>query len=560
MSKRLLLTVLFLGLIRVNAQTTFIPLNHDAEHYLNRLEAKTGRLSNEFHSGIKPWSRQAVAAYIQSISSEEYYRLNAVDRKNIDFIRNDNWEYFSDDSSASRPLLKYIFRKKNDFLHYSDEDFDIHASPILNLDYGQNSAYGNWESKNVFNNTRGVEIRGRINKKIGFYTMMTDNITSAQNYQTAYFQGAGAFPYESFIKIKNDDSTQMQMNYFQALGYITFKPVKSLQLTFGHDKNFIGHGERSLILSDFSAPYLQARLDLKLGRFQYQNIYGQMTNRQVEIVKYSQETNKPKYMALHHLNANITSKLNVGIFESVMFGNRKIGFDLNYLNPVIFYRFIEGYLGSSDNAIVGLDFKWNVFKTATLYGQFVLDEFNKEEFKRDKWWARKYAWQLGAKYYDAFSIPQLDLQVEYNRVRPYTYSHFSTYSNYVNYNLPVAHPLGANFTETLAKVQYQPSQKWSVRLTGNIAFKGMDIDSTNHGGDIQKINNVNRPGNYGIKHRQGFSNNIQFFEARISYMPWHNIYADAVYRIRKDSFVKEGTENIFTLGIRWNFPYRSYMF
>src|SRR5690606_21175280 len=99
-----------------------------------------------------------------------------------------------------------------------------------------------------------------------------------------------AFPYESFIKIADDDSTRLRLNYFQALGYFTFKPVKSLQLTFGHDKNFIGSGVRSLILSDFSAPYLQLRLDLRLGRFQYQNIFGQMTNRQIETLPFSQET------------------------------------------------------------------------------------------------------------------------------------------------------------------------------------------------------------------------------------------------------------------------------
>jgi hypothetical protein len=560
MNKRLLLSALFFGINFTFAQSAFIPLNQESEHFLDRLEVKTGRLSNSFHTGVKPWSRQAVSQYVQSLSSEEYYKLRALDRRNIDFIRQDNWEFFADDSSDSKPLLKYLFRKKNDFIHYKDEDFDIHASPILALNYGSNSAYGDWKKRDVFNNTRGVEIRARINDKIGFYTLLTDNITSPNNYQIAYMQGNGAFPYESFVKIQHDDSTKARLNYFQALGYFTFKPVKNLQLTFGHDKNFIGHGIRSLILSDFSAPYLQARLDLKLGRFQYQNIFGQMTNRQVESILYSQETNKPKYMAMHHLNVNITSKLNVGVFESVMFGNRKIGFDPNYLNPVIFYRFVEGYLGSSDNAVVGMDFRWNVLKTASLYGQFILDEFNKEEFKMDKWWARKYGWQLGAKYFDAFGITGLDLQYEYNRVRPYTYSHFSTYSNFVNYNLPVAHPLGANFTENLAVIRYQPTQRLSFKLTGNLAFKGIDSDSSNYGGDIKKINSLNRPSSYGIKHRQGFSNQIRFFEARVSYSPWHNIYADLIYRIRQDSFVKEGTENIFTVGLRWNFPYRSYMF
>lgn len=560
MVKRLLLSLLVFGINYGFSQSSFIPLNHDSEHFLDRIEVKTGRLSSSFHSTVRPFSREAAALYLSGLNSGEYYNLSYIDRRNIDFIKQDNWEFFENDSLPSRPLLKYLFRQKSDFLHFKDDDFDVHASPILSLSQGSGSAYGSYEKRTVFNNTRGVEIRARINRKIGFYTLLTDNITSPDNYRVAYFNQYLAFPYESFIKIRDDDSTRLRLNYFQALGYFTFKPVKSLQLTFGHDKNFIGSGVRSLILSDFSAPYLQLRLDLKLGRFQYQNIFGQMTNRQIETIPFSQETHRPKYMAFHHLNANITKNLNIGIFESVMFGNRKIGFDPNYMNPVIFYRFIEGYLGSSDNAIVGADFKWNLWKTFSLYGQYILDEFNKEEFRKDKWWARKYGWQLGGKYIDAFGVSGLDLQVEHNQVRPYTYSHFSTYSNFVNYNIPVAHPLGANFKENIAIIRYQPTQKLQIKLMGSVALKGMDTDSINYGGDIKKINIVNRPRDYGVEQGQGFSNRISFLETRVSYMLWHNISADVIYRIRKDSFVKDAQENIFTVGLRWNFPYRTYMF
>ena len=562
MVKRLLLSLLVFGINYGFSQSSFIPLNHDSEYFLDRIEVKTGRLSNEFHSTVHPFSREAVSKYLAGLNSGEYYRLSYTDRRNVEFMKQDNWEFFDNDSllASKKPLLKHLFRQKSDFLHYKNDDFDVHASPILSLYQGSDSEYGDLEKRTVFNNTRGVEIRARINRKIGFYTMLTDNITMPDNYRVNYFNQQMAFPYESFIKITDDDSTRLRLNYFQALGYFTFKPVKSLQLTFGHDKNFIGSGVRSLILSDFSAPYLQLRMDLRLGRFQYQNIFGQMTNRQIETVPFSQETHRPKYMAFHHLNANITKNLNIGIFESVMFGNRKIGFDPNYVNPVIFYRFIEGYLGSSDNAIVGADFKWNLWKAVSLYGQYILDEFNKVEYKRDNWWARKYGWQLGGKYMDVLGINGLDLQVEHNRVRPYTYSHFSTYSSFVNYDLPVAHPLGANFTESIAILRYQPTQKMQIKVMGSIATKGMDTDSTNYGGDIRKINIYNRPHDYGVEQGQGFSNRISFLEARVSYMLWHNISGDLIYRMRKDSFVKDAQENIFTVGLRWNFPYRSYVF
>lgn len=124
----------------------------------------------------------------------------------------------------------------------------------------------------------------------------------------------------------------------------------------------------------------------------------------------------------------------------------------------------------------------------------------------------------------------------------------------------MAHPLGANFTENIAILRYQPTPRMQVKVMGSIAVKGVDTDSTNYGGDIKKINIFNRPRDYGVEQGQGFKNRIFFAEARVSYMLWHNISADVIYRIRKDSFVKDAQENIFTVGLRWNFPYRTYMF
>ena len=76
----------------------------------------------------------------------------------------------------------------------------------------------------------------------------------------------------------------------------------------------------------------------------------------------------------------------------------------------------------------------------------MLDEFTaKEMFANNGYWANKYGIQLGGKYFDAFGVRNLDLQAELNMVRPYTYSHYDSTSNYTHYNQPLAHPLGADF-------------------------------------------------------------------------------------------------------------------
>ena len=45
-------------------------------------------------------------------------------------------------------------------------------------------------------------------------------------------------------------------------------------------------------------------------------------------------------------------RINIGLFESIVF-SRPNHFELQYLNPVIFYRTVEQMVGSPDNAMIG---------------------------------------------------------------------------------------------------------------------------------------------------------------------------------------------------------------
>ena len=563
--RRKLIFLFFLSNLNIGfSQSANSPISQLPDGFLERLEVKSGKLSNSFHTNIKPFSREQIGDFLASVDSSTFLKLSKTDKRNLEYLQIDNWEYIHKNqiinNISRRPLLKYIYKNKSDFYFVQTDDFDIHVSPILNVAFGTNSAYGDLNSKSTFINTRGVEIRGNINKKLGFYTMLTDNQSSSSNFLVNFYKTYQGYPYQSLVKIKNDNYDLLQGDYFSALGYFAFKPIKSLTMTFGHDKNFIGSGIRSMVLSDFSAPFLQLKTDLRIGRLQYLSILGQMTNLQVVNPPFSQITNAPKYLAFHHLNINLTKTLNIGLFESVMYGSRKNGFELNYLNPVIFYRFVEGYLGSSDNAIVGADFKLNIFKTFTAYGQYFLDEYNTKEFKKDSWWSKKYAWQLGVKYFDVFKIKNLDVQYELNRARPFMYSHFTDYTNYVNYNLPIAHPLGANFKENIVSVKYQPHAKVLLSFVAMNALKGEDIDSSNFGGNIKLNNRIGRISDYNNYIGQGFENRIKNTEMVASLMIKHNLFIDLMYQRRKDSYFIDETEIIYSFGLRWNMARKQLLF
>jgi hypothetical protein len=272
-----------------------------------------------------------------------------------------------------------------------------------------------------------------------------------------------------------------------------------------------------------------------------------------------------KYAVFHHLDVNITKSVNVGLFEGIMFG-RSDRFEFGYLNPVIFYRSIEQQNGSFDNSVAGIDFKANVLKRMQFYGQFLLDEFNLKEIKNnDGWWGNKWGIQLGAKYIDALGIKNLDLQMEYNRVRPFTYSHNDSVANYTHYNQPLAHPLGGNFSELIGIARYQPMPKWT--LTGKVFYwkQGLDSSARNFGSNVFLPNRSPfRVGDYGYDIGSGLLAKTAMVSLLVSYELKENLFieASAVHRkfdVPGRSQLSDNT-TIISTGIRWNMHRRPFDF
>ena len=74
--------------------------------------------------------------------------------------------------------------------------------------------------------------------------------------------------------------------------------------------------------------------------------------------------------------------------------------------------------------MLGINSSLDLHHSISLYGQILIDEFvRKEHLLIRVGGGNKFGGQLGIKYINAFGIRRLDLQAEYNSVRPYTYSH-----------------------------------------------------------------------------------------------------------------------------------------
>lgn len=499
MKKKLVASALLIAGLPLlsNAQNTYLQLGEDEYQLLDRLETKGGRLSDKLFLSGKPVSRATSVSFIEK--ALDSMPLGKIDRYRSTHAIAISSEWRGQQSGEAaftvlraKPWFGTFYKTGADFIYVNTKDFFLSVNPVISAQLMRENAKtgGIAASQNLFASSRGAEIRARIADRIGVYTYFTDNQEQPVSYIKDWINKYSAVPGADYYQTPSVKT----VDYIQARGYIDFAAVKNhVNVTFGYDKQFIGDGMRSLFLSDFAANSTFLKLNTKIWKLNYQNIYAEIIP---QYVRGADRDLPLKYTTTHYLNVNATKWLNVGLFESVVFS--KSSYSFGYLNPVIFYRSVERAYGSPHNVNLGLSLKVIPAKNVQLYSQLFLDEFrSKELLSNRKWWGNKYGLQLGAKYFDAFTIPNLDLQAEVNIVRPYTYSHADTTENYSHYNQPLAHPLGAGFREFIGVANYRPCNR--VLLTGKLMYyrQGIDTGGINFGNNIFSSYN-SRPSEYGV--------------------------------------------------------------
>ena len=560
---RLFITIFLISILVVDAvgQSSNAPLNKDYYHLLDRLEIRSGNMAPAYHSAVKPYSRKAIAALVDSARDNTNFQSGA-DQFNFSYLANDNWQWTSNHTNENnKPIWNTLYRYRSNFLYGEDKNdaLAIHVNPVLYLSVGGETASDNF----TYINTRGVQVHGMIDGKVGYYTYIGENQMRTPLYVRDWRAKYGVVPNEGFYKGFGDGG----YDFFTVAGYISFNVTRHINFQFGQDRQFWGDGYRSMVLSDFSPPALFLRINTNIWRLNYTNLFTQLVGDTYgqPIGSLGNAKYPKKYLVSHRLSYNLGKNINIGVFESIIFsrldslGNSH--FELSYLNPIIFYRAIEHQGGSLDNALIGIDAKWNFLQHFSLYGQLFFDEIKVNElFNNPGWWGNKYAYQLGLKYIDAFKISNLDLQVERNYARPYTYTHGSInqygfiLSNYANYKQPLAHPIGANFKEWIGIIRYQPIPKLS--LAGKIiaANYGLDEPDTNYGKEILK-DYTTRESEQDNFTGQGIATDLLFADFTASYMLWHNTFIDAkvIYR-NQDSAdnVYDQKSTIYSISFRWN--------
>lgn len=451
--------------------------------YISSLDTST-----DFHSGIKPFSTKEVNTVFSTDTFLNNLQIN-----------------------SNSSLINIIVNKN--LVSSKSEHFSLFINPIMNIGGGLEKTSN--RDLTLSETAFGLSLKSSYKTKwSGEFNFLADN--SQYPLHIDYL-----------LKAKNAGqgygyTTNQQAMYFQ--GNLTFTADDVFTFQAGMGKNSIGDGYRSLFMSDYANSYPYFKATANIWKIKYMALY---TN--FQDIRSGSNFNdfQQKFSTIHYLSYNATKWLNIGFFESIVFQAQEDsyyrGYEISYLNPILFLRPVEYHQGSADNALLGGSLKMKIKKKNILYGQLLFDEFLLAELKANRgWWANKYAYQVGLKAYDVFGLNGLKIQLEYNTARPFTYSYFeqpsslSTLQNYGHYNSPLAHPLGANFKEVIGGISYH-KKRWIFEAMSTYAKVGLDSNLFSVGQDIYQPYN-NREKEYGYQTGGGINTSIINNSLKVSFV------------------------------------------
>jgi hypothetical protein len=407
------------------------------------------------HSSMRPWIEQGHPVRKNVILQNTHdHSRSSFDNFEIDRGR----KKMTPAHRVKEKLIDYHWQ--NSFINIEREPkadepvFRLYIDPLLNLqsmnvmEDGNDTAAGRY-----YINTRGITAHGDIGAKVSFETSFYENQAFFPGYIKDFANGTLVIPGQGrWKKFKNTG-----YDYAMATGYISYSPNRFFNAQIGSGKHFVGDGYRSLLLSDNAFAYPYARFTGWFGpnsMFQYTQIYASLMNllSNSPVPPGTEKLFQKKAASFTQLSVNIGRFAEVSLFQSLIWtaadDRNKQCLRLAYFNPVMLTSVMDFGLNDRDNYSLGATFHVDVLKILRVYGQVVADDFGKDV-------RHKTGFQLGVKYYNAFTLKHLHLQFEMNKVNPYTYSATDSMQAFTHYNQPLAHPLGANFIEFNGSLQYK---------------------------------------------------------------------------------------------------------
>ena len=529
-----------------------LPIDDPVQRFLQRQQA-AGHLPGELLTAL-PLSAYEANRLLDSVAVYAD-ALPTVDRALLARYRG---EMPGPGVAAVQSLIPGAYRDGEALVAVDGDGYALRVQPLAYLTLAPTRQTARGEQSGTltaWQNTRGIRVGGHVGP-IFFETRLEENQRKPVWDDWSTFTA----PRLNFVKHPGNDT----YDYWRATGVVGYQN-QFFDVRFGRDSNHWGFGEGSLALSDFSAPQDQLQIRTRFWRLQYTNLFTRRV-RPVERTPGTPVVYPRNWSALHQLALDLPGGVQAELFEITLFADdslngRRDGFEVSYLNPLIFYRAVEADVGTPDNVMLGAGLAWQAAPGYRLYSQLLLDELRLREIGND-WWANKWGYLLGAQISDpgvgAHRVPGLDLRLEYTRQRPYLYSHRHPSTAYLHSGDLIGHPAGPNSWDLAAFARYRPIPRAEAAL--NIAYtrRGRNTATENFGSD-PSLSYDSRVSNDGVVTLQGIQQNQMLVEGRAGYEVLPGLVLEGVLRYEALDDAELGLDRYLSVGgqLRWGLPYQS---
>lgn len=135
-----------------------------------------------------------------------------------------------------------------------------------------------------------------------------------------------------------------------------------------------------------------------------------------------------RFMSIHRLDIRVRDNLRFGITESAVYGGPGASFDPALMNPFTSYRLtaIQGSDDHANNTLLALDGFVNMAGRASLFGQFLFDDFLRRSDIQDRWAA-----SLGLDLRDPPPLESVTLGLRGTVASSYVYNTFMPWERYL---------------------------------------------------------------------------------------------------------------------------------
>ena len=419
--------------------SVYVPLEHWVYRFVERLEAQ-GR-ANGAADGIKPYSRNKIAALLDAVHKKYRPELSPIERGELD-------------------LLRHEFTQERALFHYRARGGVVFADVLARQQTDRFSGRGRSAAEVVYRHRGGGIVRGQLGQSVGFRVA----------FEQVREQGSRSYGYRHNLYERRVDLPQLKgeaADFHEGTAYVKFA-VGPVDVQLGKDEALWGPApQQNLGLSNNAPSFNMIRLQSQFGAFKLVSISAELrpcpdrpdsplcagmadsaatytTNGMVRLLE------RQKYLAAHRLEVALAPWIDVGFQEVVVYGDR--GLEPSYVNPLMFYWAAQSHLGDKDNLLMGIDVDIHPGRGRRYYLAYVVDDLKKARIFSDDF-ANKFSLQAGMIWVDPLGLADAELRAEYVRIEPWLYSHRFPINTFRHFDSPLGHSLAPN------------SDQWQLSLT-----------------------------------------------------------------------------------------------